>query len=579
MNDPQFDDIIVGGGSAGCVLANRLSANRARRVLLIEAGEDTLPGAEPAEILDSYPMPLFYGDRYIWPGLTASAGRVGNGAAFSRAYEQGRVMGGGSSINVQSANRGLPRDYDEWRDLGAKGWGWDDVLPYFRKLETDLDFSGLLHGNHGPIPIRRISQARWPAFGAAVGEALAATGIPFRQDQNGEFEDGIFPPAFSNQDDRRVSAASAYLDAATRRRENLTIWADTIVDGLVMNGRRAEGVRVTRDEQRLTVRAGRVIVTAGAILSPAILMRAGIGPAAALRAVGIDVVIDRPGVGSNLRDHPALTFCQFLPRPLRLPRSQRRASFVALRYSSGCDGCDRSDMYITASARAGWHQLGARLGLYFLWCNRPYSAGRVSLVSSDPSQYPSADLNLLEDSRDLERMMAAVKMLSGLVVRPALNSAADDFFPASFSPRIKRLSQLSRVNGLGASALGALLDAPAGLRRLIIKRFLLSGTAFQDVIADERMLADFIRRSVFGVWHPTGTCRMGDPGDPNAVVDPNGKVIGSENLYVADASVMPRLPTANTNIPTIMIAEKISDAILSGAKSSEHQLGVPEALN
>jgi 5-(hydroxymethyl)furfural/furfural oxidase len=562
MNELEFDDVIVGGGSAGCVIANRLSANAARRVLLIEAGSDTLPGAEPAEILDSYPMPLFYGDRYIWPGLTASAGRVGNGPPLSRAYEQGRVMGGGSSINVQSANRGLPRDYDEWRDLGADGWGWDDVLPYFCKLETDLDFAGPLHGGDGPIPIRRIARENCPPFGAAVGRAFAATRLQFRDDQNGQFEDGIFPPAFSNRNDRRVSTASAYLDAATRRRQNLTIWADTLLDGLIMSERRAVGVRVIRNGERVSVRAHRVIVTAGAIQSPAILMRAGIGPAAALRALGIDVVADRPGVGRNLRDHPALTFCQFLPRPLRLPRQQRRASFVALRYSSGLENCERSDMYITASARAGWHQLGARLGLYFLWCNRPYSAGQVSLASPDPGTHPLVDLNLLDDPRDLTRMIAAVRLLAGLVVHPALNAAASDFFPASFSPRIKRLSQFNRANGLLAAILGAALDVPPMLRHFVIKRFLLNGTAFGEVIADDRALADFVRGSVFGVWHPTGTCRIGNPSDPNAVVDPTGRVIGVENLYVSDASLMPRLPTANTNIPTIMIAEKISDTLI-----------------
>jgi 5-(hydroxymethyl)furfural/furfural oxidase len=564
MTEPAYDDVIVGGGSAGCVVANRLSANGARRVLLIEAGTDTVPGAEPAEILDSYPMPLFHGDRYIWPGLTATAGRVGNAAAVSRAYEQARVMGGGSSINVQSANRGLPRDYDEWRDLGADGWGWDDVLPYFRKLETDLDFEGALHGKDGPIPIRRISRPDWPPFGAAVGAAFAASGVPFRSDQNGEFEDGIFPPAFSNRSDRRVSAASAYLDEATRRRGNLAVWAGAHVEGIVMDGRRAQGVRVRREGESIFIRARRLIVTAGAIQSPAMLLRAGIGPPAALRDLGIEVAIARAGVGSNLRDHPALTFCQFLPRPLRLPLSQRRASFVALRYSSGLEGCDRSDMYVTAAARAGWHRLGARLGLYFLWCNRPFSAGRVSLVSPDPGRYPSVELNLLEDSRDLERMTAAVRVLARLVVNPALNEAAEDFFPASFSPRIKKLSAFNRANGIAASVLGALLDVPAKLRHLVIKQFLLNGVAFADVMADEHALADFVRRSVFGVWHPTGTCRMGNPSDSLAVVDHNGKVIGSENLYVADASVMPRLPTANTNIPTIMIAEKISDALLSG---------------
>ncbi len=403
----------------------------------------------------------------------------------------------------------------------------------------------------------------WPPFGAAVGAAFAESGVPFRQDQNTEFEDGIFPPAFSNRNDRRVSSAAAYLDATTRRRGNLAIWPGTHVAGLVMDGRRAEGVRVLRDGESVFVRARRVIVTAGAIQSPAMLLRAGIGPPAALGALGIGVAIARPGVGGNLRDHPALTFCQFLPRALRLPLSQRRASFVALRYSSGCEGCDRSDMYVTASARAGWHRLGARLGLYFLWCNRPFSAGRVSLASPDPGRYPSVELNLLEDSRDLERMMAGVRMLARLLVNPVLSSAPDDFFPASYSPRIKQLSGVGRANGIAASVLGALLDVPAKLRHLLVRQFLLNGIAFKDVIEDDQALADFVRRSVFGVWHPTGTCRMGDPLDSHAVVDPDGKVIGSENLYVADASVMPRLPTANTNIPTIMIAEKISDALLS----------------
>jgi 5-(hydroxymethyl)furfural/furfural oxidase len=218
-------------------------------------------------------------------------------------------------------------------------------------------------------------------------------------------------------------------------------------------------------------------------------------------------------------------------------------------------------MYLTASARAGWHALGARLGLYFLWCNRPYSRGSVSLKSPDPDVYPNVDLNLLSDPRDLQRMIAAARFVAGLVVHPALNAASDDFFPASFSTRIKQLSRFNTANRILASGLGLMLDSPGLLRHAMIKRLLLNGRAFSDTLASESMLEDFVRRSAFGVWHPSGTCRMGDPSDRSAVVDPRGKVIGTENIYVADASVMPRLPTANTNIPTIMLAEKISDML------------------
>ena len=564
MDSLYCDDVIVGGGSAGCVLAHRLSGDPTRRVLLIEAGRDYPPGTEPAEILDSYPMPLFFGDHYIWPGLEAQASRARDGRAVSRPYEQGRVIGGGSSINVQSANRGLPRDYDEWRDLGARGWGWNDVLPYFRKLETDLDFGGEQHGSDGPIPIRRILQPDWPSFGQAVAEAFATASLPFRADQNADFADGIFPPAFSNRNDRRVSAAMAYLDAATRRRANLAIWSDSRVHALVMDGPRAAAVRGTRGGVPFVVKAQRVVVTAGAIHSPAVLMRSGIGPAALLQRLGVAVAVERRGVGGNLRDHPSLTFCQYLPRRLRLPMRHRRANFVAVRYSSGLAGCEPSDMYITASARAGWHALGARLGLYFLWCNRPYSSGRINLVSSDPNTYPAVDLNLLDDPRDLARLVDAVRWLAGIVVHPKLNSAAADFFPASFSPLIKRLSHFGHWNGLVTAVLGLFLDTPAALRHALVQALLLGGIDFRAILLDDGKLEAFVRRNVFGVWHPAGTCRLGDPQDPDMVVDAEGKVIGTTNVYVADASVMPRLPSANTNIPTLMIAEKISAALATG---------------
>jgi 5-(hydroxymethyl)furfural/furfural oxidase len=566
----RFDYIIVGGGSAGCVLANRLSAAPGVRVALIEAGADTPPGAVPAEILDSYPMPVFCGDRYIWPALKARA----TATAPLKVYEQGRIMGGGSSINVQAANRGLPRDYDDWARDGAAGWAWNDVLPYFRKLERDLDFPhSPLHGNSGPVPIRRIAPGDWPRFCHAFAEGLKRSGLDYLPDQNGEFGDGMFPAAFSNIDDARVSTAVGYLDAATRARPGLRIFAGMRVERILTAAGQAGGAAcgaqcgvVALDAQGTRVRfdAGEVIVSAGALQSPALLLHAGIGDAQVLGRLGIPLLADRPGVGRNLQDHPSLTFCHFLDPEFRMPLSRRRASMTAARFSSGMPGCEGSDMYLSSATRAAWHALGNRLGLFFLWCNRPFSRGEVRIVSPDPLQAPEVDLNLLADERDLQRMAIGVRKLAEVVRHSPLHRHPDDFFSAAFSARVKALSRHTPANAALTKVLGLALDTPAPLRRQIIERFVTGGQRMQALLADEQALLAFIRKSVFGVWHASGTCRMGPAQDRHAVTDAEGRVHGIAGLRVVDASLMPRLPSANTNIPTIMMAEKIADAILAG---------------
>jgi 5-(hydroxymethyl)furfural/furfural oxidase len=570
--DERFDYVIVGGGSAGCVLAHRLSADPSVRVALIEAGADTPPDAVPKEILDSYPLPVFCGDRYIWPALKAKA----TSDAPQKVYEQGRVMGGGSSINVQAANRGLPRDYDDWAAQGAAGWSWNDVLPYFCKLERDVDFGdAALHGASGPLPIRRIHPDAWPPFCTAFGDALQRSGLPYLEDQNAEFTDGMFPAAFSNLDDKRASTATAYLDAATRARPNLRIYANTSVERLVLAGRVVQGViGVAADGTRRQLDAGEVIVSAGALQSPALLLRAGIGDAQDLRALGIAVVADRPGVGRNLQDHPALTFCHFLDPEFRTPMSLRRASMTAARFSSGMPECDSSDMYLSSATRAAWHALGHRLGLFFLWCNRPFSRGRVQLVSADPMAAPRVELNLLSDERDLRRLASGVHTLARIIRQSALHRHPDDFFPAAFSPRVKALSRLNGTNAALTTVLGALLDTPAPLRRWIIDRFVTGGLRMSTLLADDDALDAFIRKNVFGVWHASGTCRMGPAADRCAVTDHEGRVHDVENLRVVDASLMPTLPSANTNIPTIMMAEKIADAIASRRSARPGTAGI-----
>jgi 5-(hydroxymethyl)furfural/furfural oxidase len=562
-----YDTIIVGGGSAGSVMAHRLSAGSANKVLLCEAGQDTLPGNEPPEIRDSYSGTAYFDPRFHWTGLRVTTEIVSHNNPQEnppplRKYEQARVLGGGSSINGQLANRGAPDDYDEWEARGAVGWSWKDVLPYFKKVERDLDFDGPWHGRDGRIPVRRIPQPHWTRHAQAAGEACKLAGYSFLPDQNGEFVDGYFPVTHSNQAEQRVSAAMGYLDAETRRRANLTISTNTQVKALLFEGTRCVGVKAEVDGREQEFRGREIVLSCGAIHSPAHLLRAGIGPVGHLKEMGIPVVMGLEGVGQRLMDHPSIALSSFIRPGARMNAHTRRHVQVALRYSSGLPGIPGGDMFVVVLSKSAWHAVGAQIGSLLTCVYKTYSeTGQVKLASRDPWAEPIVEFNLLSDRRDLDRLISGFRKTAGLQMSAPLQAVTDKPFPASYSDRVRRIGVVNAKNRILTAVAAALMDGPAALRSTMIDRFIVEGFTFDQVMRDDEALEAFVRKAAIGVWHASCTCRIGRPDDPMAVVDTQGRVKGIQGLRVVDASIFPVVPCANTNFPTLMAAEKIAAAM------------------
>lgn len=560
--------LVIGGGSSGCVMASRLSEDASAHVTLIEAGDDVVPDEVPSDISDGFAGHVLVNRNYLWPKLSF---RRGNSDAFSERgkapvfYEQGRVLGGGSSVNGQVAVRGSYEDYDRWAALGASGWDWNSVVPYFRRLETDMNYTDQAHGSEGPITIRRIPVSDWDPFTNAVADVWRGAGHAFREDLNGEFAPGFGPIPVSNDlKGERSSTATGYLSAAVRSRPNLVLRTNTLVRRLNFDGAKVVSVEVFDGKSIQTLKADVVILAAGAIQTPSLLMRSGVGPADHLSGLGIKLVLDKPGVGSNLQDHPLVSISAYI-KPVARPDGVQRRNYAYLRFSSGEEGCREGDMLTMAVCKSAWHSLGARLATLSTYVGQSFSKGQVRLTSPNSEDMPDILFNYLSDPRDRRRMVSAYRTMAETFLAEKVREVTTDAFPSVLSNRVKQIGRKSLINSLLTDTASFIMDKSPALRTLLVEQVINDAPPLLELLHDERKLEQTVHDSVCGAYHPSCTAKMGAETDPMAVVDPKGRVYGLDNLFITDASIMPEVTTNNTNIPTIMIAEKIADGIRSRA--------------
>ena len=534
MQQQTYDYIVVGAGSAGAVVANRLSADSRNRVLLLEAGPASHPWSR---------VPIGYAKLLTNPGANWLYTSQPEANTNDRALPvpRGKLLGGSSAINGMAFVRGQPQDFDTWAQMGNHGWSYADVLPFFKRMESYAGGDDTFRGRHGPIHVTN-PPPRLPIFSALI-QAAGQVGIPHNSDYNGAAQDGIAMSQASIASGRRMSTARCYLDPV-RQRANLHIQTEALAESLLLEGKRCVGIRYSVREENREARAAReIVVSAGSINSPQLLELSGIGQPDRLRALGLEVHHALPGVGENLRDHYApRTRWSVGARGITFNDRGRGLGLVgqALRYALFGDGMLGS---VAAPIRAfvrsrdgleapdvllGWVPMltepgprGPRVSRQrgmtcYAHPMRPESKGHIHIVSADRRKPPAINFNFLSSPIDAQVTIRAVRIARAIMTAPAL-------------------------------------------ARLQVSEMLPGASAVTD---DE--ILDWVKRVAETTYHPVGTCKMGS--DPMAVVDAQLRVHGIAGLRVADASIMPTLTSGNTNAPSIMIGEKAADMVLSAAR-------------